>query len=158
MWDDRIHTLQAFSTPLQETSNYTVLYPYTFDAVWVGYGNAPFDVRHSTRPPWIQGLSNMPLSYQSNNQSIKNHTHSRTHGHTHTHTHTSLRAAFARNNAGRHMNWLTAKIPVITRPSGQRCVLKHFWAYPLIQMGEMRGGNLSTAIATFGGRYVRELF
>ena len=45
-----------------------------------------------------------------------------------------------------------------TRPSGQRCVLKHFWAYPLIEMWEMRGGNLSTAIATFGGRYARELF
>ena len=36
----------------------------------------------------------------------------------------------------------------LTRPSGQRCVLKHFWAYPLIHMQEMRGGNLSTAIAT----------
>ena len=45
-----------------------------------------------------------------------------------------------------------------TRPSGQRCVLKHFWAYPLIEMWEMRGGNLSTAIATFSGRYARELF
>ena len=30
-----------------------------------------------------------------------------------------------------------------------------FLAYPLI---EMRGGNLSTAIANFGGRYARELF
>ena len=45
-----------------------------------------------------------------------------------------------------------------TSPSGQRCVLKHFSAYPLIKMREMRGGNLSTAIATFGGRYARELF
>ena len=36
-----------------------------------------------------------------------------------------------------------------TRPSGQRCVLMDFWAYPLI---EMREGNLSTAIATFAGR------
>ena len=44
-----------------------------------------------------------------------------------------------------------------TRPSGQRCVLKHFWAYPLIKMRKMRGGNLSTAIAPFGGRYAREL-
>ena len=32
-----------------------------------------------------------------------------------------------------------------------------FWAYPLIEMLEMRVGNLSTAIATFGGRYAREL-
>ena len=34
----------------------------------------------------------------------------------------------------------------------------HFWAYPLIEMREMRGGNLGTAIANFGGRYARELF
>ena len=40
---------------------------------------------------------------------------------------------------------------VLTRPSGQRCVLKYFWAYPLTEMREMRGGNLSTVIATFGG-------
>ena len=44
-----------------------------------------------------------------------------------------------------------------TRPSGQRCVLKHFWAYPLIKMREMQGGNLSTAIATLSGRYPKEL-
>ena len=44
--------------------------------------------------------------------------------------------------------------PKKTRPGGQRCVLKHFWAYPLIEMG---GGNLSTAIVTFSGRYAREL-
>ena len=44
------------------------------------------------------------------------------------------------------------------RPSGQPCVLKHFWAYPLIEMREMRERNLSTAIATFGSRYARELF
>ena len=42
-----------------------------------------------------------------------------------------------------------------TRPSGQRCVLKHFWAYPLTEMG---GGNLSTAIASFSGRYAKEVF
>ena len=30
-----------------------------------------------------------------------------------------------------------------------------FCAYPLTEMREMRGGNLSTAIATFGGRYAR---
>ena len=46
----------------------------------------------------------------------------------------------------------------ITRPSGQRCVLKHYWAYPLTEMREMRGGNLGTAIATFGGRYATLLF
>ena len=45
-----------------------------------------------------------------------------------------------------------------TRPSGQRCVLKHFWAYPLTKKREMLGGNLSTTIATFGGSYARELF
>ena len=45
----------------------------------------------------------------------------------------------------------------LTRPSGQRCVLQHFWTYPLTEMREMRGGNLSTAIATFSGRYAREL-
>ena len=46
----------------------------------------------------------------------------------------------------------------VTRPSGQRCVLKHFWAYPLTEVREMRKGNLSTAIATLNGRYARELF
>ena len=45
-----------------------------------------------------------------------------------------------------------------TRPSGQRCVLMYSWAYPLIERREMRGGNLSTEIAIFGGRYARELF
>ena len=44
-----------------------------------------------------------------------------------------------------------------TRPSGQRCVLKHFWAYPLTDMRDMRGRNLSAVIATFGGKYTREL-
>ena len=32
-----------------------------------------------------------------------------------------------------------------------------FWAYPLTKIREVRGGNLSTAIAIFGGRYAREL-
>ena len=36
--------------------------------------------------------------------------------------------------------------------------LHAFWAYPLIEMREMRGGNLSQAIAPFGGEYARELF
>ncbi len=70
-----------------------------------------------------------------------------------------------------------------TRPSGQRCVLMNFGAYPLIGMRgcngtlrlisvhfsildwirrrdslEMREWNVSTAISTFGGRYARELF
>ncbi len=44
------------------------------------------------------------------------------------------------------------------RPSGQWCVLMHFLAYPIIEMREVRGGNLSTAIATCSGRNARELF
>ncbi len=60
------------------------------------------------------------------------------------------------------VGWLTENILLIsskqTRPSGKQCVLKHFWAYTLKEMWEMRGENLSTAIATSGGRYAGELF